>query len=130
MTEWINLYNASKTSGFSAGWIAKLIRRGSVPADKARRNGNQWEITTSEAERLRQLKESNPDWTCNELPQPTDAVHVADPLGLYPGFDLAPDAAQRLLAIRRNKRVYGDTWACNRQLVNALATVRGYIGDG
>ena len=60
----------------------------------------------------------------------SDAVHITDPLGLYPGFDLAPDAARRLLAIRRNKQIYGDTWACNRQLVNALMTVREYIGDG
>ena len=109
MAEWINLYNASKISGFSAGWIAKLIRRGSVPADHARRNGNRWEITTGEAERLRLLKESNSDWTCNELPEPTDAVHVADPLGLYPGFDLAQDAAARLLEIRANFRRYGYT---------------------
>ena len=130
MTEWVNLYNASKISGFSTGWIGKLIRRGSVPADQTRRNGNQWEITTSEAERLRQLKEDNTDWTNKEIPEPTGAVHVADPLGVYPGFALPPDVARRLLAIRRNKRVYGDTWACNRQLVNALMTVREYVGDG
>ena len=130
MAEWINLYNASKISGFSTGWICKVVRRGSVPADQTRRNGNQWEITTDAAERLRQLKESNADWTNKEIPEPSDAVHLQDPLGLYIGFDLAPDAARRLLAIRRNKRVYGDTWACNRQLVNALQTVREYIGDG
>ena len=130
MAEWISLYSASKISGFSTGYIAKLIRRGSVPADNARRSGNRWEITTSEAERLRQTKRSNSDWTCNELPEPADAVYVADPLGLYLGFSLAPDAARRLLAIRRNKRIYGDTWARNRQLVNALMSVREYIGDG
>ena len=130
MAEWVNLYNASKISGFSAGWIAKLIRRGSVSADNARRNGNQWQITTDAAKRLQQLKEDNTDWTNKEIPEPLDAVHVADPLGLYIGFDLAPDAARRLIAIRRNKRIYGDTWACNRQLVNALQTVREYIGDG
>ena len=109
MAEWINLYNASKISGFSAGWIAKLIRRGSVPAEQTRRDGHLWYVTTDAAEQLRQLKESNPDWTCDELPEPVDAVHVADPLGLYPGFDLAPDAAARLLEIRANFRRYGYT---------------------
>lgn len=122
MAEWVSLYNASKISGFSTGWIAKLIRRGSVPVEQTRRNGNQWEITTSEVERLRQLKESNPDWTCNELPEPVDAVHVADPLGLYPGFTLPPDAAQRLLEIRANFRRYGYT---HERYIMAMR-----IGDG
>ena len=130
MADWVNLYNASKISGFSAGYIAKLIRRGSIPADQTRRNGNQWQITGEALEQLRQAKAANSNWTCKEPEQPVDAVHITDPLGLYPGFDLAPDAARRLIAIRRNKRIYGDTWACNRQLVNALTTVRECIGDG
>ena len=130
MAEWLSLYNASKISGFSAGWIGKLIRRGAIPADQTRRDGNQWQITSEAAERLWQAKAANNNWTNKESAQPIDAVHITDPMGVYPGFDLAPDAARRLLAIRRNKRVYGDTWACNRQLVNALMTVGEYIGDG
>ena len=130
MAEWVNLYNASKISGFSAGWIARLIRRGVIPADQTRRDGNQWQITSEAAERLWQAKAANNNWTNKEPAQPIDAVHITDPLGVYPGFDLAPGAAQRLMAIRRNKRIYGDTWSCNRQLVNALMTVGEYIGDG
>ena len=130
MAEWLNLYNASKISGFSAGWIGKLIRRGVIPADQTRRDGNLWQITDEAAERLWQAKAANSNWTNKEPDQPMDAVHVTDPMGVYPGFDLAPDAARRLIAIRRNKRIYGDTWACNRQLVNALTTVRECIGDG
>ena len=126
----MSLYNASKISGFSAGWIGKLIRHGAIPADQTRRDGNQWQITSEAAERLWQAKAANSNWTNKEPDQPMDAVHVTDPMGVYPGFDLAPDAARRLIAIRRNKRIYGDTWACNRQLVNALTTVRECIGDG
>ena len=130
MAEWVSLYNASKISGFSAGWIGKLIRRGVIPADQTRRNGNLWQITREAAERLWQAKAANNNWTNKEPEQPADAVHVTDPLGVDPGFDLAPDAARRLMAIRRNKRIYGDTWSCNRQLVNALTTVRDIVGDG
>ena len=130
MAEWVSLYNASKISGFSAGWIGKLIRRGVIPADQTRRNGNQWEITGEALEQLRQAKAANNNWTNKEPEQSDDAVHITDHMGVYPGFDLAPDAARRLIAIRRNKRIYGDTWSCNRQLVNALMTVRDIVGDG
>ena len=116
MAEWINLYNASRISGFSAGWICKLIKRGSVPADQVRRSGNQWQITTNAAKRLQQLKEGNADWTNKEIPEPPDAVHAPDPLGLYPGFMLPPDAARRLATIRILHRLYPTTQERNEAI--------------
>ena len=105
MAEWINLYSASKISGFSAGWIAKLIRRGSVSADNARRNGNQWEITTSEAERLRLAKIDSDagGWTNHEIMEaPANAVHIPDPHGDYEGLWLTPEEAARYVMVRAN----------------------------
>ena len=129
MAEWITTQEASRISGYGESWINRLIRRGSIPDGQYRRSGFRWQVTIETAERLRQAKIDNSNWTYKEPEQPVDAVHITDPLGVYPGFDLAPDAAQRLMAIRRNKRIYGDTWACNRNVVNALNSIRSYAGD-
>ena len=105
MAEWINLYNASKISGFSAGWIAKLIRRGSVPAEQVQRKGCRWYITPELAERLRLAKiDSNAGgWTNQEIMEaPANAVHIPDPHGDYEGLWLTPEEAARYVMVRAN----------------------------
>ena len=127
MAEWVSVPDAAAISQYHESSIYGMIKRGEIPADQWRiwRGRKQTHVNAVADLQSREKKSYN---DCDT--EPIDAVHVADPLSMYIGFDLAPDAARRLIAIRRNKRVYGDTWACNRQLVNALQTVREYIGDG
>ena len=127
MAEWLSVPDAAAISQYHESTIYGMIKRGEIPADQWRIwHGKKQVHADAVATIQSRVKKSYNDGDS----EPVDAVHIQDPLGLYSGFDLAPDAARRLLAIRRNKRVYGDTWACNRQLVNALMTVREYIGDG
>ena len=127
MAEWISVPDAAAVCQYHESTLYNMIKRGEIPAEQWRiKHGKKQLHTDAVAELQSRVKLTYNDGDC----EPADAVHVADPLGLYAGFDLAPDAARRLIAIRRNKRIYGDTWACNRQLVNALTTVRECIGDG
>ena len=127
MAEWLSVPDAAAACQYNQCTLYEMIKRGDIPDDQWRIwHGRKQVHVDAVAVIQSRGKQTHND--CDS--EPIDAVHVADPLGLYIGFDLAPDAARRLLAIRRNKRVYGDTWACNRQLVNALMTVREYIGDG
>lgn len=127
MAEWVSVPDAAAVCQYNQCTLYEMIKRGDIPADQWRIwHGRKQVHVDAVAVIQSRAKQTHND--CDT--EPIDAVHVADPLGMYMGFSLAPDAARRLLAIRRNKRAYGDTWACNRQLVNALMTVREYIGDG
>lgn len=52
----------------------------------------------------------NPNIT-PEPEQPDNAVHVADPLGVYVGFWLTPEQAIELAQIRVRKRLNGNNEA-------------------
>ena len=52
----------------------------------------------------------NPNIT-PEPEQPDNAVHVADPLGVYVGFWLTPEQAMELAQMRVRKRLNGNNEA-------------------
>ena len=126
MAEWLNTAVIARRAGYSAAGVQAMIRNGVIPREYIARNGK-WYILSSSV--VPWLIEHKQEWHA-AIKQPEGVIHVPDPLGIQEWLWITPDEAQRLLAIRRNKRIYGDTWACNRQLVNALMAVREYIGDG
>ena len=126
MAEWLKTAEIARRAGYSVSGVQAMIRNGLIPQEYIARNGKGYVLDSSVVPWLIEHKQ---EWHA-AIKQPVGVIHVPDPLGIQAGLWLTPDEAQRLLAIRRNKRIYGDTWACNRQLVNALMTAREYIGDG
>lgn len=126
MTEWLKMAAIARRAGYSVAGVQTMMHNGAIPREYIARNGKGYMLDSSVVPWLIEHKQ---EWH-SAIKQPDDSIHIPDPLGIQAGLWLAPDAARRLLAIRRNKRVYGDNWACNRQLVNALMTVREFIGDG
>lgn len=71
------------------------------------------------------LNESNAGWLGKELEQPTNAVHVEDPDGIYPGFWLTPEQALTLAEIRVTKRLTGRTANDMKVTLGILQDERG-----
>ena len=130
MAEWLNTSQMARATGYSASHIASLASGGFFAPEHVRiTHGKYRGYYQISADVIQMLIEHKQEWHA-EIKQPDGVIHVPDPLDIQEGLWLTPDEARRLIAIRRNKRIYGDTWACNRQLINALMTVREYIGDG
>lgn len=99
MAEWLKTAAIARRAGYSVAGVQVMIHNGVIPRECIARDSKGYVLDSSV---ILWLIEHKQEWHA-AIKQPDGVIHVPDPLGIQEGLWLAPDEAQRLLAIRELK---------------------------
>ena len=102
---WLTIGDVCRNANCPKEKVQRLILEGVIPPSCIRTIDG---VTRIRPGVVGSLKSQKSAWLNDEFDQPSNAVHVPDPDGVYPGFWLTPEQALELGKIRVKHRLEGE----------------------